>query len=149
MLLNFLKKFIRNLGQLYIASRIVVFMAKRVIGLIEPIKIVGKNVVKTTALFDTGARLTSIDNRIAAEAQVGPVLRIQKVKAPITKETEQRPVVKVMIEINGEKYEAEANLNDRSHMKYPVIIGRNIIHDNFIIDISKHPQNGKKVKGKD
>ncbi len=121
-------------------------MAKKIIGLIEPIKIMGKNVVKTTALFDTGAKLTSIDNKIAAEAQVGPVLRTQKVKAPITKEAEQRPVVKVRIEINGREYEAEANLNDRSHMKYPVIIGRNIIHENFIIDVSKHPQNGKRVK---
>ncbi|NIO23132.1 MAG: hypothetical protein GTN38_03855 [Candidatus Aenigmarchaeota archaeon] len=121
-------------------------MAKKIIGLIEPIKIVGKNVVGTTALFDTGAKLTSIDNKIAAEAQVGPVLRTQKVKAPITKEAEQRPVVKVRIEINGREYEAEANLNDRSHMKYPVIIGRNIIHENFIIDVSKHPQNGKRVK---
>ncbi len=123
-------------------------MAKKIIGLIEPIKIMGKNVVKTTALFDTGARLTSIDNKIAAEAQVGPVLRIQKVKAPITKETEERPVVKVRIEINGRGYEGEANLNDRSHMKYPVIIGRNIIHDNFVVDISKHPENGKKADRK-
>ncbi len=123
-------------------------MAKKIIGLIEPIKIIGKNVVKTTALFDTGARLTSIDNKIAAEAQVGPVLRIQKVKAPITKETEERPVVKVRVEINGRGYEGEANLNDRSHMKYPVIVGRNIIHDNFVVDISKHPENGKKADRK-
>jgi hypothetical protein len=121
-------------------------MAKKIIGLIEPVKIIGKKIVKTTALFDTGAKLTSIDNSIAAEAQVGPVLRIQRVKAPITKEVEQRPVVKLRVEIDGREYEAEANLNDRSHMKYPVIIGRNIINDNFIIDVSKHPENGKKVK---
>lgn len=125
-----------------------VFMAKKIIGLIEPVKIVGKNVVETTALFDTGAKLTSIDNKLAAEAQVGPILRIQKVKAPITKETEQRPVIRARIEINGKAYEADANLNDRSHMKYPVIIGRNIIHDNFVVDISKHPQNGKKADRK-
>lgn len=123
-------------------------MAKKIIGLIEPVKIVGKNVVETTALFDTGAKLTSIDNKLAAEAQVGPILRIQKVKAPITKETEQRPVIRARIEINGKAYEADANLNDRSHMKYPVIIGRNIIHDNFVVDISKHPQNGKKADRK-
>lgn len=126
---------------------------KKVIGLIEPVRIIGKKAVKTTALFDTGARLTSIDHRIAAEAQVGPILRTQKVKAPITKEIEQRPVVRVRIEIDGKEYEAEANLNDRSHMKYPVIIGRNVIHGNFIIDVSKHPENGKianrKAKGKE
>jgi len=121
-------------------------MAKKIIGLIEPVKIRGENVIETTALFDTGAKLTSIDHKIAARAQVGPILRTQKVKAPITKEIKQRPVVRVSIEIKGSKYEAEANLNDRSHMKYPVIIGRNIIQDNFIIDVSKHPQDGKKVK---
>lgn len=123
-------------------------MPKKIVGLIEPVKIIGKKVVSTTALFDTGAKLTSIDNNIAAEAQVGPVLRIQRVKAPITKEVKQRPVVKVRIKIGGKEYEAEANLNDRSHMKYPVIIGRNIIEGNFIIDISKHPENGKRVNSK-
>jgi hypothetical protein len=121
-------------------------MAKKIIGLIEPVRIIGENVIETTALFDTGAKLTSIDNKLAARAHVGPVLRTQKVKAPITKEIEQRPVVKVRVEIDGREYEAEANLNDRSHMRYPVIIGRNIIQNNFIIDIAKHPQNGKKVK---
>jgi len=121
-------------------------MPKKTVGLIEPVKIIGKTVVGTTALFDTGAKITSIDNSLAAQAQLGPVTRTQKVKAPITKELEQRPVVRLKVEIKGREYEAEANLNDRSHMKYPVIIGRNIIQDNFIIDVSKHPQNGKKVK---
>jgi hypothetical protein len=121
-------------------------MAKKIIGLIEPVKILGKKTVRTTALFDTGAKITSIDNSIAAEAQVGPIMRIQKIRAPIKKETEQRPVVKVRIEIDGREYETEANLNDRSHMTYPVIIGRNIIQDNFIVDVSKHPQDGKKIK---
>ena len=121
---------------------------KKVVGLIEPVKIIGKNTVKTTALFDTGAKLTSIDNKIAAEAQLGPVLRTQKVKAPITKDTKQRPVVRVRIKIDKREFEAEANLNDRSHMKYPVIIGRNVIQGNFIIDISKHPENGKKANRK-
>jgi len=123
-------------------------MGKKLIGLIEPIKIIGEKIVETTALFDTGAKITSIDHELAAKAKVGPVLRTQKVKAPITKEVEQRPVVKAKIEINGKVYEAEANLNDRSHMKYPVIIGRNVIQGNFIIDISKHPENGKKASRK-
>ncbi len=116
-------------------------MPKKTIGLIEKVKIYGNgNVVEAEALVDTGAKMTSIDIELAGKAKLGPVTRMYKTKAPITKELDYRPVVKVTIKIRGKKFEVEANLNDRSHMKYPIILGRNILYGNFVVDVSKSPR---------
>lgn len=117
-------------------------MAKKTIGLIEKVRIhkKGGGFVETTALVDTGAQMTSIDMEVAREAKLGPVVRTFKTKAPITKHVDKRPVVKATIEINEEKFTVEANIKDRSHMKFPVLIGRNLIYDNFVVDVSKSPR---------
>ncbi|MCK4335935.1 MAG: ATP-dependent zinc protease [Candidatus Aenigmarchaeota archaeon] len=116
-------------------------MPKKTIGLIEKVKIYGDGkTVETEALVDTGAKMTSIDIKLAGEAKLGPVVRMFKTKAPITKEVARRPVVKVTIKIKGKKFTVEANLNDRSHMKYPVLIGRNLLYGNFVVDVSKSPK---------
>ncbi len=116
-------------------------MAKKTIGLVEKVRIYGDgNFVEAEALVDTGAAMTSIDISLAGEAKLGPVVRIFKTKAPITKEIDHRPVVTVKIEIGGEKFEVEANLNDRSHMRYPVLIGRNLLYGNFVVDVSRSPK---------
>lgn len=116
-------------------------MPKKMIGLVEKVRIYGNgSSVETEALVDTGAKMTSIDIKLAGEAKLGPVTRMYKTKAPITKEVDKRPVVKVTIKIRGKKFEVEANLNDRSHMKYPVLIGRNLLYGNFVVDVSKSPK---------
>ncbi|MCK5023795.1 MAG: ATP-dependent zinc protease [Candidatus Aenigmarchaeota archaeon] len=116
-------------------------MSKGILGLIEKVKIHNNGkVVEADALVDTGAAMTSIDLDLATEAQLGPVKRTFKVKAPITKSVEQRPVVMVTIEVGGRKIEVEANLKDRSHMKYPILIGRNLLYRNFLVDIEKSPE---------
>jgi hypothetical protein len=114
----------------------------KIIGLIERIKIKGKGgSEEVDALVDTGAKLTSIDYRLAESIKPGPPVRTFKVKAPALKRVTKRPVVRVIIEIAGKRFETEANLSDRSHMKYPVIIGRNILYGNFMVDVSKSPKN--------
>jgi hypothetical protein len=116
-------------------------MPKKTIGLVEKVKIYGNgSSVESEALVDTGAKMTSIDIKLAGKAKLGPVTRIFKTKAPIIKEPDYRPVVKVTIEIKGEKFEVEANLNDRSHMRYPVLLGRNLLYGNFVVDVSKSPK---------
>lgn len=116
-------------------------MAKKTIGLVEKVKIYGNgSEVEADALVDTGAEMTSIDIVLAGEAQLGPVFRTFKTRAPITKKVDKRPVVKAVMEIKGKKFDIEMNLNDRSHMKYPVLIGRNLIYGNFVVDISKNPR---------
>lgn len=48
----------------------------------------------------------------------------------------QRPVVELEVEINGETILAEVSLKDRSHMTYPVLIGRNILAGRAMVDVS-------------
>ena len=119
-------------------------MTKKTIGLIEKVKVYGNGTyVEAEALADTGAKMTSIDIELAGKAKLGPVTRIFKTRAPITKEVDYRPVVKVRIEIKGKKFTVEANLNDRSHMKYPVLLGRNLLYGHFVVDVSKSPKDVK------
>ncbi|MFQ5647937.1 MAG: RimK/LysX family protein [Candidatus Aenigmatarchaeota archaeon] len=112
----------------------------KVVGLVEDIAIIGKNRVKTKALFDTGAKTTSVDITLAAKAQLGPVIRTIRIKAASLKGRTQRPVVEAIIEIKGQKFEVEVNLQDRSHMTFPVIIGRNILAGNFLVDAKRHQE---------
>jgi hypothetical protein len=46
-------------------------------------------------------------------------------------------VVKAAALLRGVEVTAEFTLIDRSHMKYPVLIGRNILENGFIIDPSR------------
>lgn len=113
-------------------------MEHPVVGIIEDVKIVGKKTVSCLAVFDTGAHTTSVDITLASEAGLGPITRISKVKNPSMRGRVMRPVVKAHIEIHGRTFDTEVNLQDRSHMKFPVIIGRNILAGNFLVDPQKN-----------
>jgi hypothetical protein len=117
-----------------------------VVGLVEGIKIRGKNTIKSQALFDTGARSTSVDILLASKAQLGPVIKITKVRSASIKGNMNRPVVKAKIEIMGREFETEVNLQDRSHMTFPVIVGRNILAGNFLVDSEKNKHLFRKDK---
>lgn len=53
----------------------------------------------------------------------------------------QRPMIKLNIELGGQQLSGVAfNLNDRSGMDSPVLIGQNVLRaGNFVIDVSKSP----------
>ena len=65
---------------------------------------------------------------------MGKPIRTMKVKSPSLKGYVRRPVVKVRIRIKGRVFNTEANIQDRSHMKFPVIIGRNLLTGNYLVD---------------
>ena len=52
-------------------------------------------------------------------------------------ELQFRYVIKTKIVIFGEEYEGEFTLNDRTNMKFPVLLGRKLLKNNFIVDVSK------------
>lgn len=52
--------------------------------------------------------------------------------------SEQRFIVETMITIFGEDYPIELSLSERRDMKYPILIGRKLLKDRFIVDISKY-----------
>ena len=111
---------------------------KITVGLIEPVTIVGKKSIGAMAKFDTGAARSSIDEKLAKMAGLGPIVRWVRVRSSsLGKNYQRRPIVKAKLIIKDKKIDAEVNIADRSHFRNKVLIGRDIIHGNFIIDIEK------------
>jgi len=121
-------------------------MKKRVVGIVEPVTIAGGKEVKTYALFDTGANVTSVDIKVASKAQLGPIIKTVMVRNPSLKQKVRRPVVRAFIKIKKKRFDVEVNVQDRSHMTMPVIIGRNILSGNFVVDPSKNLKIFNKLK---
>ncbi len=110
---------------------------KKFIGLVEKIELVGQKNIESLALCDSGAKNTSIDIGLAAKARLGPIIKTTRIKSASISREIRRPVVRVKIRVKGRTFDTEANIQDRSHMTFPVIIGRNILSGNFIIDTKK------------
>jgi len=130
---------------------------KLIIGLVEDVKIKGKKgIIKKRALFDTGATRTSIDMSVAAKAGIGPIYKTVKVKsASHPKGYKKRVVARAVIIVKKRKIRVGVSVEDRHGLPFPVLIGRDIIHNNFVIDVEKHhtsnratDEKPKKVKKK-
>ena len=119
---------------------------RQIVGLVEPVKIIGKKTVSVLALCDSGAQRTSVDVKVAAKAELGPVIKIAYVRNPSLKRQVTRPVVVAEIKIKGKTFNSEVNLQDRSHMTFPMIIGRNILSGNFVVDAKKNQELFKKFR---
>ncbi len=112
---------------------------KRILGLVEIVEIIGsKGRVRKKALLDTGATRSSVDVRVAANAGIGPIVNCVKVKSKTAHEGfMRRAVAKAVLEIRGTKIPVEVSLEDRKNMPYKILIGRDVIHSNFLIDVEK------------
>lgn len=104
--------------------------------------------VKLPARIDTGAATSSLDARDlkvkdnVAEFKLPkkngglslrlPVVGWQDIRS--AEFTEQRPVVEVTLCIGPRLIHTQVTLNDRSSVRYPLIIGRNVLKDNFVVD---------------
>lgn len=110
---------------------------KVIIGLTEKITIVGSEGSKQVmAKIDTGSSKSSIDSRLAGELSLGPVLGTSFVKSAHGNSV--RPILKASIILDGKKITARFSLADRSHLKYRILIGQNILKSSgFLIDPSK------------
>ncbi len=110
--------------------------ARIVVGLIEKITVYGKDIVTDSkARIDTGAKSNSIDIRFAESLGIRPG-RIKTIVKSAMGKTE-RHVVNLEIDIAGRKVKGRFTLADRGNLKYPVLIGRNILKKGFIIDPAK------------
>ena len=120
---------------------------KLTIGLVEDVILLPWG-VKLPARIDTGAASSSLDAReLKVEDNVadfklpdaygGLRLRLPGVgwKTIRTSESrERRPVVEMEICLGPKPFRIKANLNDRSMVKYPLIIGRNALKKHFVVD---------------
>lgn len=103
--------------------------------------------VTLPARIDTGAAISSLDARKLAikgetvEFALPEKFGGQHIRLPIVKwmavrsaeAKEKRPVVEVDLCIGSKKIRTQVNLNDRSHVKHPLLIGRNTLKHGFIV----------------
>jgi len=108
-----------------------------VIGYTEEVVVSGTSGSETVvAKSDTGATRTSIDTQLAADIGAGPIKSIAKVRSGSSKSSKSRPVVDVVVGVGGNRHTVTASVEDRSHMNYPVILGRDILGD-YQVDVSR------------
>lgn len=112
---------------------------KTVIGGVCPVTLNGQRGSQDVlAKIDTGAARTSVDTNLAAKVGLGPVTDTVKVRAPASDHSETRPLVQATIDLSGLSFELPVSITDRQDMKYPVIIGMDILsRGDFLIDASK------------
>jgi hypothetical protein len=108
-----------------------------VVGYTEEVVVHGTQGSKTVvAKSDTGATRTSIDTSLAAEIGAGPIKSVMKVKSGSLKSGKSRPVVDLVVGVGGRQHTVTASVEDRSHMDYPLLLGRDIL-GNYQVDVSK------------
>ena len=104
-----------------------------VLGLIETISLISSNSLgKFKARIDTGATKSSIDIQLARKLSLGPIVGTKVVKSAHGNSV--RALIHASIIIGGRTIRADFTVADRSHMKYKVLIGQNILKKGFIID---------------
>lgn len=110
---------------------------KKIIGLTETVTVYGKNDKKKTlkARIDSGATKGSIDSKLSAELELGPIIRTKLVKS--AHGNTLRPVVEAKVKLKGKIIKSDLTIANREHMKYKVLIGQNMLKKGFLIDPSK------------
>ena len=109
------------------------------IGPVEYVKVIGHHgEARVKGKVDTGATRTSVDVWLAANIGLGPTVDVAKVKSAFLDEVRTRPLVRGVVEIAGLKFSLPVTVNDRSDMRYPVLIGMDILKaGHFLIDPTK------------
>jgi hypothetical protein len=107
--------------------------------------------VKLPARIDTGATLSSLDARdIRVQDNVAEFVLDKRygglrLRVPIidwvevrsSAAIERKPVVEIGICLGRKVIRTHATLGDRSHLKYPFLVGRNVLKGNFLVDASR------------
>ena len=108
-----------------------------IMGYIEEVAVAGTSGSSTVlAKSDTGATRTSIDTSLAAEIGAGPIKSMTRVKSGSVKGGKARPVVDLVIGIGGNQHTVTASVEDRGHMEYPLLLGRDILK-HYQVDVNR------------
>jgi hypothetical protein len=107
-----------------------------IIGPIEYVKVIGHNgEARVKGKIDTGASRTSVDVWLAANIGLGPTGDVAKVKSALATQVRTRPLVRGVVEVGGVRFSLPVTVNDRSVMRYPILIGMDILKSGrFLID---------------
>jgi hypothetical protein len=111
-------------------------MTKTTVGFKETVVIHGKGKSReVSARVDTGAAKSSIDSALAKSLGLGPVVGYQRIRS--AEGRSERGMILARVTIAGRTFKVFFTLADRKHMKYSVLIGRNILKRGFVIDSAK------------
>ncbi len=66
-----------------------------------------------------------------------PVIRHVKIIQASTNEADRRPVIELQLKIGRIKIIEEFNLENRAHLNYQVLIGRNVLQDLMLVDVAQ------------
>tara|TARA_B100000315_G_scaffold201270_1_gene193683 strand:+ start:302 stop:664 length:363 start_codon:yes stop_codon:yes gene_type:complete len=108
-----------------------------IVGLTENVSFKSNNEAdkEVEAKIDTGATRSSIDIKLASQLNLGPVIKSKIVKS--AHGNKLRPVIEAEITLAEKKIKSEFTLADRTHMKYAVLIGVNVLKHGFLVDPSE------------
>ena len=135
---------------------------KQVIGRVERVDFPRFGLLALEAKVDTGARTSSIhcaDVRVEAEDEDGRYhisftlldpehpdyngrrFRARRVATRTVRssngEVQERHVIEADVIIAGRTIRTKFNLADREAMNYPVLLGRRLLRDNFLVDVAQ------------
>ncbi|WP_261389206.1 ATP-dependent zinc protease [Ferrimonas balearica] len=65
------------------------------------------------------------------------VSRFVSIKKASSEEPQRRPVIRARVKLGDYVTETDLNLADRSHMEYPVLLGRQFFQDIAVVDVSR------------
>jgi hypothetical protein len=94
-----------------------------IIGLSEKLLLENKKSYK--AKIDTGAESSSIDKTLLEKLEKKKIISYKTVKSALGKHT--RPMIILEVEFIGIKFKEKFTIADRSHMKYKILIGKDIL----------------------
>ncbi|MGE3727155.1 MAG: RimK/LysX family protein [Candidatus Sericytochromatia bacterium] len=105
--------------------------SKPVIHAVEPVILLSKPPLRLKARIDTGATLSSIDQKLALKLGFNQAIR--KISVRNAHGTTIRQVVKIPFLLKGQKRLAEFTLAERHNLDYAVLLGRSSLNG-FLVD---------------
>lgn len=114
-------------------------MRRKKVGLVERVRVSGpKGAFWINAKIDTGSERTSLDSRLTRKIGLGPILGYVKIRSSHRDTSMKRPVMRIKLDIAGERFTLNAGINDRSRLRYRAIIGKDVLlSGRFLIDPAK------------
>lgn len=142
------------------------FAEKIIVGKFERISLKEFELKELRAKIDTGAKTSSIhcsvimpisNNRVAfvlldgehkkfkPKMHTAKISRISDVKSSNGK-TQKRYFIKTDITLLDKEYHTEFSLTNRGSMRFPILIGRSLLKEGFLVDVTKKYSNEKLEK---